>query len=229
MKFLQIALQNELLSRKILANIPVKYVREVFGKDFLSPIECFIFDGYNENLFANLNLSPTDQTIIVGGYIGESASIIHSKYGAKIRILEPISEYANHLESRFSSFPNIEIVSAAAAEFNGNIELSLDGEKTGVGANGVRREVPAIDFAQFIQESSQEIALVEMNIEGGEYAVIPHLIATGQINNIRILLIQFHRYSLNEEYLRSQVRERLSLTHTLVFCYDWVWEKWERI
>jgi hypothetical protein len=98
-----------------------------------------------------------------------------------------------------------------------------------VGANGVRRQVPAIDFAQFIQESSQEIALVEMNIEGGEYAVIPHLIATGQINNIRILLIQFHMYSLNEEYLRSQVRERLSLTHTLVFSYDWVWEKWERI
>lgn len=229
MNILQIILQNEFLARKILANIPTKYVRMVLGNEFLSPIESYILDGYNEMLFANLNLVPADQAIIVGGYIGESASIVHSVYGVKIQILEPISEYASLLARRFSSIQNIEIICAAAANFNGNIELSLDGERTGVGANGVQVQVPAIDFAQFIQKNSQEIALVEMNIEGGEYDVIPHLITTGQISKIRFLLIQFHRYSLNEETLRAQIREKLSLTHTLVFSYDWVWEKWERI
>jgi FkbM family methyltransferase len=229
MKILQIVLRNEFLAKKILSSIPAMYIREAFGKEFLSPIESFILDGYNEMLFANLGLSSADKAIIVGGYIGESASIVHSMYGVRIQILEPISEYANLLESKFSSVENIEVICAAAADFKGNIELSLDVEKTGVGANGVRVEVSAIDFAQFVRNNSQEIALVEMNIEGGEYAVLTHLISTGEIKKIRILLIQFHRYSLNEEFLRAQIRERLTLTHTLIFSYDWVWEKWERI
>jgi len=209
--------------------MPVNYVRNHFGNDFFSPIQQFIHDGYNEMLFGELPLNSKSNVVIVGGHVGVSAQIIIEFYDPNIQIFEPIPEFCVILRNRFSSSGNVRIIQAAAASFDGFLELSVSGEKTGTEAQGPRMSVPAIDFSHFIQEEQRDIALLEMNIEGGEFSVLPHIIQTGQISKVKILLIQFHKFSMQDDLNRALIHQALAKTHRLVFKYDWIWEKWELI
>ena len=227
MRILQTVLKNRTLSGVILRNIPVEFVRSVFGSTFLAPIQQFIHDGYNEKLFSNLALDEEGFAVVLGGYVGESSQYIKDLYGSRIYIFEPVPDFFSVLQNRFNDVPGIQIIQAAASNSDGNLELSVDGEKTGIGATGTRISVPAIDFAKFIGEQNLEIGVLEMNIEGGEYTLLPHLIETGRISNIKTILIQFHKYSMTDEVQRSLIREKLSVTHRLIFSYEWVWERWD--
>lgn len=229
MRILQLIFRNDFIATKMLRNIPITKVRHHFGKDFLSPIQQFIRDGYNDMLFSNLELDSSDQVVILGGYIGVSANSINQNYASTIKIFEPIPEFCSILRERFHSFNNVEVIEAAAAIFNGSLDLGIEGEKTGIEVQGPKISVPALNFSQYISDNFQYLSLLEMNIEGGEYLILPNLIETNQIKKIKILLIQFHRFSINDEFKRNLIRQKLSDTHRLVFSYDWVWEKWELI
>jgi hypothetical protein len=67
-----------------------------------------------------------------------------------------------------------------------------------------------------------------MNIEGGEYQCLERLIETRDIERIKILLIQFHRYGLKNEISKAQIRMDLDKTHVCRFEFPWVWERWDR-
>jgi hypothetical protein len=78
-------------------------------------------------------------------------------------------------------------------------------------------------------ESATQIDLLEMNIEGAEFDVLPGLIETGAVAFVNNLLIQFHNNDNLHEIQRAQIRLALSETHREVFCYEWVWELWKKI
>ena len=209
--------------------MPEQYVRWHFGREFLSPIQQFISDGYNDNLYAKLDLGRSDDVLIIGGHVGISARYIHKNYKSRIQIFEPIPEFSSGLIDLFRSDENIKVIEAAVTNFDGFLELSIDGEKSGTEAQGPRVSVPAIKLSHYIQKNFKDIGLIEMNIEGGEYQVLPNLIESGQISKVKVLLIQFHRYSSQDEINRALIHEGLSKTHKCILSYDWVWEKWELI
>ena len=50
-----------------------------------------------------------------------------------------------------------------------------------------------MDIVEFVDsEKITEIDLLKINIEGGEYDVIPRLLDTKMINKIKYIQIQFH-------------------------------------
>lgn len=67
---------------------------------------------------------------------------------------------------------------------------------------------------------------MKINIEGGEYQVIPALIDSGFIKNIRDIQVQFHDFIENAMAQRSEIRNRLKETHYLTYDYLFVWENW---
>ena len=64
-----------------------------------------------------------------------------------------------------------------------------------------------------------------INIEGGEYRLLPRMLDTGIVNLCQHLQIQFHNYP-NCIKLRDDIRRKLMLTHTEIFNYPFVWESW---
>ena len=229
MKILKVVLKNRFVAAKILRNIPEQYVRQHFGMEFLSPMQQFISDGYNDMLYSKLDLGSSDDVLIIGGHIGISAGYIHRNYSSRIHIFEPIPEFSSGLRDLFKSYENIKVIEAAVACFDGFLELHIDGEKSGIEAQGRSVSVSAIKLSRIIQKNFKQIGLIEMNIEGGEYSVLPNLIESGQIGKVKVLLIQFHRYSIQDDINRALIHKGLSKTHKLIFSYDWVWEKWALI
>lgn len=73
------------------------------------------------------------------------------------------------------------------------------------------------------------IDLISMNIEGGEYPLMTDILENNLTNKFKNIQIQFHEIDETSEVKRLQIREHLKLTHRETFCFPFVWENWERI
>jgi FkbM family methyltransferase len=217
------------ISKKMLLNIDLEIIRNFLGREFLSPIEEFALDGHNHFLYSGLNLNDSSQVVIFGGYKGISSDLIKQDFNPKIHIVEPIPAYANFLRDKYKLFNNIRIYEFAVSDKTESMYIYLDGEASSARKLSKKRiMVTAKNASEFISDVSESIELLEVNIEGGEYSVIPNLIQSGLINRIQILLIQFHKYEFENEIQRAKIRRDLSSSHDLIFEYPWVWERWDK-
>jgi len=68
-----------------------------------------------------------------------------------------------------------------------------------------------------------------MNIEGSEYVVLREMIKNGEINKIESIQIQFHKNVSFYRVQRKLIHFLLKKTHRLIWSYDFVWERWDKI
>lgn len=229
MKWLSKVLSNRKISEIVLKHLDVSAIRLFLGRNFLSPIETFILDGYHDKLYSDLPINEDSNVIILGGYEGASAHLLHESYSSNIFVVEPIPQYAQVLRRKFMG-PKFKIFEFAVSNTNENVKIGLMGEKSGVTAESDQITlVNCRRASEFMREIEVQIDLVEMNIEGSEYAVLDDLISSSLIKEIRCLLIQFHGDSIENEAKRSILRLELSKTHFCVFNYSWIWERWDLI
>ena len=229
MKLLAKILKHAILSKLVLRNIELSTIRKHLGREFLSPIEQFILDGYHEKLYSNLPLNYASKVIVLGGYEGASAQFLHARYSSNIFVVEPLPQFVQILRSKLPS-PKFKILEFAASNKNGKIKIGIVGEKSGVKADSSQFFLAnSRKASEFMREIDDHIDLVEVNIEGSEYEVLDELIKSSYIKQIRCLLIQFHGDSIEDEFKRSSLRLELSRTHYCVFNYLLVWERWEVI
>jgi hypothetical protein len=66
-----------------------------------------------------------------------------------------------------------------------------------------------------------------MNIEGAEYEVLNSILQLNLQSQINTFLIQFHKNVPDFEIKREKIRNALQRSHDQVFCYDYVWERWD--
>ena len=222
-------LNNTRIVRALLARVPETTLRNLLGHDYLSPIQQFALDGYNDRLFKNLSLNSESKVIVLGGYLGNSVASYRSNYNSSVYSTEPIYEYFSTMQRRFIGDSKIHLFNEATAEQNSEIELFVSGERTGLfETDGTSRLVKSRDIVELINIVGESIDHIEMNIEGGEYLVLHRLIDSSYINRCKSILIQFHNYGLEQELDRADLRVRLSATHKMNYCYDWVWEQWTK-
>jgi hypothetical protein len=100
----------------------------------------------------------------------------------------------------------------AAWVYNGSIGFSENRE------NGLRsytaehagpRAVPCFDIAEFLRGLSphEQDLVLKMDIEGAEYTLLPHLVATGTDKLLDLLLIEMHDLDINKN---QDLLDRLS-------------------
>ena len=83
-------------------------------------------------------------------------------------------------------------------------------------------------LAYLREQGIDRIDAIKVNIEGGEFDLLPYLVTTGVIGSIGTLQVQFHRLSYSSPAAREAVREQLQRTHRQTWCYPFVWEEWVR-
>lgn len=165
----------------------------------------------------------------LGGYEGQWASDIYGKYGSKVFVFEPMVEYAKFIEKRFKHNKAISVFRFGLGARNESISLSLDENASSAykasknKINGRLRK--ANDFLQ--KEKVKQIDLIKINIEGGEYDLLDHLIEADRIKDIRALQIQFHDFVPDAPKRVQAIRRQLKKTHVCTYSYPFVWENWE--
>jgi FkbM family methyltransferase len=164
----------------------------------------------------------------LGGYKGQWASDIYSKYNCKIYIFEPVKIFYQKIEERFRCNENIKVFNFGLASSNRVEYISLEGDESSIYGGGKKEKINLVNFEEFLKkEKIKNISLMKSNIEGAEYELFEHLIKKEIINKIDNIQIQFHKNIPNYIKRYNQIRTHLKTTHNLKYSFPFVWESWE--
>jgi len=166
-----------------------------------------------------------------GGYKGEFASNIFSKYCCRVYVFEPVKKYAQYIQDRFSKNHKIKVYPFGLGAKKDTFSISVNENSSSIFKEGSEKSIAEIisfkDF--FIENNVDYIHLIKINIEGGEYDLLNHIIETGLISRIGNLQIQFHNFVPDAKNLREIIQQKLKKTHHLTYNYDFVWENWKNL
>lgn len=173
-------------------------------------------------------LSSTSLVWDVGGYLGGWSQQIHSRFQPQMVIFEPMPRYAARLKKRFLKDAKVQVQGFGLSDKNEKTFLNLSDDSTSVFLEPSKHQIQ-VEFKDVHQilEGYESVDLAQLNMEGGEYAVLDRLIETGSITKLKYLLVQFHAYSSEDKNRYQKIKKGLLRTHQLMWRYPFIWESWK--
>jgi FkbM family methyltransferase len=189
-------------------------------------------DG-DHTLRLEYDLTPESVVFDVGGFHGQWASDVVAMYGCRIHVFEPVPAYAESIERRFARNSLVTVHPYGLAASAGTARLAVSGEASShVRATqlpGEIAEVPLRTPGDVMSELGLDMVdLVKLNIEGAEFDLVADLIATGLVERIIDLQVQFHPFVPDAARRLEELRRGLARTHQQTWSYDFLWESWRR-
>lgn len=219
------------LIRKILSKIGNAINRIAFFT-YKSPQEARVIKWFNDNgdkiHRVVYSLSSKSLVIDCGGYEGQWASDIYSRYCCRIIIFEPVIKFAENIKQSFKYNPDITVYDFGLSNVTKEEQLFISGDGSSVYKNdGESCKIKLVNATDFLRLNNiQYIDLIKINIEGGEYDLLEHLLDTNFVEHIENLQIQFHDFVENAESRMKRIQNRLEKTHYLTYHYPFVWDNW---
>mgnify|MGYP005845666403 CR=1 FL=1 len=175
-------------------------------------------------------LGPDSIVLDLGGYRGDWAAEIYARYRSRLFVFEPASAHAESIRLRFRANPDIRVFDFGLAGRTRRELLALAGESSSVfHRRGATEEVQLVDIAEWLsQHGIHRIALMKINIEGGEYELLERLAALGLLPTVDHLQIQFHKIAADSDARVHAIQQQLTQTHTPTYQYPYIWESWSR-
>ncbi|MBA4240174.1 MAG: hypothetical protein C0448_05580 [Sphingobacteriaceae bacterium] len=193
---------------------------------------------YNDNCEKKLryeySLNQDSIVVDVGGYEGDFASELFSRYLSTIFVFEPVKKYVNYLNKRFAGNSSIKTIPYGLGAKNETLKIHVMDEASSynrsesIHKKGVEEEISIMDVADFFNKQGiNKVDLIKINIEGGEYDLLDRMIDKGYVVMCKNLQIQFHDFYPDFQKRYDHIRSELSKTHHLTYNYPFVWENWE--
>ena len=188
-------------------------------------------DQGDEVLKFQYDLSKESLIFELGAYKGGMVREFEKRFNSYIYAFEPSKKFFKILKNSFKS-RKIKILNLGLANKNHTKKLIFSNDGTYVSSLNNKKNnyelVKLVKLSQFIELNKIDfINLVNINIEGSEYGVLKDLISSNQIKKIDHLQIQFHRNILFYRLKRFLLSLKLKKTHKKIWCYDFIWERWD--
>lgn len=187
-------------------------------------------DGMEARRWDIRDIGPGDVVLDFGGFAGDWAALARRRWGARVHVFEPHPEFAARLEARFADDPEVLVHPVALGQAEGVLKLSDSGDASsavsGAPATVEGRVAKAGPYLDSL--GIEHVALAKINIEGGEYDLLPALLDSGWARRIERFQIQFHLYAEEDQARREAIRDRLGETHVADWEYPFIWEAWSR-
>lgn len=173
-------------------------------------------------------LTESDVVFDVGGYQGDWAAEIDDRFGSQIHVFEPISSYSKKIAERFADHDNVQSHCYGLSAEDATISLSILDDSTSQFKQAKDSESCKLrSVSDFLLDYAiDRVALLKLNIEGGEYELLEHLIETGLISRFGNIQVQFHWFVPNARERMAAIQAGLQKTHGVTFQYPFVWENW---
>jgi len=178
----------------------------------------------DETLALDWPLNENSLVWEIGGFEGRWVRQIWDKFGCNITVFEPQIWACKRLREKFIAIPKVQIhpyglwISDTTLSLN---DYYTDGASVVKPAKGKDRADG--DFRYYAHQFSDlHIDVCLMNIEGGEYVLLPEFIRSGVIRQIDNFWCQFHPgyYSENDHQTFDEICAQLEETHEMLWnCY----------
>lgn len=237
MKALKYLLTNPSMFFKKAYNRILRLYRAYILKDEYSiDVTKWLQEGADKTLrFEYPELNENSVVFDVGGYVGDFAHKINEKYGCKVYIFEPHPAFYKTCIERFANNDNVTPLNYGLSDIDGEFPLidSVDGSSflnpdlinTEKGISCKLKEILNV----MVELEINEIDLMKINIEGGEFPLLLHLAKQNSLNVVKEYQVQFHNFIKDSIPMRDSIVESLSKTHKRTWCYYFVWENWKKI
>lgn len=212
------------------ASVSTGWAQRLHASPLKKSLQQWRVAGGDHKLRLDYPLTPASLVLDVGGYQGQWSSDIFARYQCPIHIFEPVVEFAQAIEQRFRHNPAIRVHRYGLAECTGTVELGLSDNASSIFAvSRPKRTIQLVRASDWLAEQTiSQVALMKINIEGGEYALLEDLLATGWVSRIDNLQVQFHPFVSQAQLKMEQIQNQLRRTHHLTYQYPFIWENWER-
>jgi FkbM family methyltransferase len=191
--------------------------------------ENFIRSG-GEQLRIDYILNEKSIVFDIGGFDGQFSSDFFSIYLCKIYIFEAYKPFAIQIENRFRQNQNVQVFDFGLASEDGEMEISVDSVASSTFKK--TKQIATIQLkkaSKFLDQIGiSHIDLMKINIEGGEYDLLYHLISSNKVQMIKNIQVQFHDFVPDATRKMLEIRELLMQSHKPTYLCDFIWENWER-
>jgi FkbM family methyltransferase len=177
-------------------------------------------------------LNSNSVVLDIGGYTGEFIVPLFCKYASNIICYEPVPKYFNELKRRFLKNTNkVTLINKAVGAKNGFIQLNIAEAATSSFARpenntGCSFTVEVEGIIDIVNRLGK-VDLLSLNCEGAEYEILDELIVNQLSGCIQTIFVQFHEVENNSDVKRINIINNLSLTHNLIYDYEWVWTRFD--
>lgn len=215
---------------KLTKKIRYLYRLYVLRDSFLWNVKKWFADHGDETLRLDYPLDETSVVFDVGGYLGDYADAVHKKYGCRVYLFEPVPAFYNECVKRFNNSPSITCLNYGLSSASGWFEMSLNNNGSSFKINevgGTSQQAQVRSIIEVVAELGvEEINLIKINIEGGEFDLLSTMIDSGLIKHIKYIQVQFHNFVAGAVDARLRIRGSLEKTHREMWNYEFVWESW---
>jgi len=188
--------------------------------------------------FRHFSIQPGDVVIDGGANYGRVTLRLIGT-GARIEAYEPNPAAFEHLSKAFGQHPQVNCIRKGLSDHNGTAKLylhhrseqdslhyseasSLIRDKWNISRDNAV-EIELVDIADVVNAIDDQIRLLKLDIEGGEYTVLDRLLDTGLIHRIDQVFCETHELkipSLRNE--TAKLRQRLARENITHVNLDWV-------
>ena len=175
-------------------------------------------------------LGPGATVLDLGGYHGDWTRGMIERFGCRSYIFEPIHDYVVSLNQSFAEEPSVVVCPFGLGSRTRTETISVADDASSTYTQGERTErVLVKDVAEWWRDAEPgHVAVAKINIEGGEYEVLPRLIESGLIAEVDDVQVQFHDVVPDATRRMDEILADLSLTHEPTYQFRFVWENWRR-
>lgn len=218
---------------KLRLRIKAFFLEHLFGQQMEASIRRWYADEADRRLRYMYPLNPQSVVFDVGGYRGDFAAEISQRYDCVIYIFEPVANFHSLCAARFQGKDKVFCLPFGLSDKDQTLPISVAADASGLynpkHSSSPTEMIPLKAMVGVMEELSiRQIDLLKINIEGGEYPLLEHLLDSGLMPKIQHLQVQFHDFAESAVGRRSHIREKLSRTHSQDWCYPFVWESWSR-
>ena len=177
---------------------------------------------------------PTDESSVIydiGGYNGYWTLRTAEKHKGRYCIFEPVKRFYDNIMLHISEHENIRAYNYALGCEDKMIKIGILNDSSTV----VSRDIINEEFELCVQidvntaiKHYDNIRLMAINCEGGEYDILPALIKTGGISKVDFLQVQFHTFVEGYQDKYNEIHDALIQTHDRVYHWPFVWDIWQR-
>ena len=187
-------------------------------------------DRGDQTLRLNYSLDANSVVMDMGVYRGDWAHEIHQRYGSQIHVFEPVMSFADAIKTRFSGNAAIHVHACGLASRTRTetIELSADASSMYSGG-GEKQSIQLIEACAWMYaQRVLRVDLMKINIEGGEYELLEHMLDRDLVSRVDNIQVQFHDIASDSEARMDSILKRLAETHGPTYQYRLVWENWKK-
>lgn len=178
---------------------------------------------FHESLRYDYPLTANSLVIDIGAHTGRFAAEISRRYGCRVLAFEPISQFHDACAKAVASHPNVTLHNFGLGPVSSNAIFGVKGDMTGSFTASDQSETVRIESIDLFMPLSG-CDLIKINIEGGEYDLLEHMIRTRLHLGCKNIQVQFHGNvpSCMERWrsIRTQLLASHHLTYDAPFCWE---------